>query len=154
MAIDSQIIAKPSRILSHLKHLYVYKLRRNSLTSIGLTGDGQISTVSGICLKGQNFSIRSPYHVFCLCLPSFIGAKNCQITARFSLTHIQLMFTFGLSYRYFLGNVIFKLEKFVIKSKNQLYLPIFTKEMLQLGGLGRELCKPETLSRVCITPSI
>ena len=152
MAIDRQIIAKPSRILS--KHLYVYKLRRNSLTSIGLTGDGQISTVSGICLRGQNLSIRSPYHVFCLCLPSFIGAKNCQITARFSLTHIQLMFTFGLSYRYFLGNVIFKLEKFAIKSKNQLYLPIFTKEMLQLGRLGRELCKPETLTRVCITLSI
>ena len=116
MATDRQIIAEPSRILS--KHLYEHKLWRNSLTAIGLTGDGQISTVSGICLRGQNFSIRAPYHVFCFCLPSFIEAKNCQITARFSMTHIHFMFTFGLSYRYFLGNVIFKLEKFVIKSEN------------------------------------
>ena len=133
MAIDSQIIAKPSRILSHLKHLYVYKLRRNSLTSIGLTGYGQISTVSGICLSGQNLSIRFPYHVFCLCLPSFIGAKNCWITARFSLTHIQLMFTFGLSYRYFLGNVTFKLEKFVIKSKISFIYLYLLKKCYNLG---------------------
>ena len=160
MAIDRQIIAELSSILN--KHLYKYKVTQNSWHTKQFDSQWFNRRQPNFYCFRQTFKwpeLLQSFSVSCILFlsPFFYWSSALGYLrlsghkVHFSLTHIQFVFTFGLSYRYFLGNFIFKFEEFFIRSENQLYPRIFTEEMLKFGRLGRKLCKPETLSRVCIS---